>query len=432
MGIKAFGIECFEFNLNGSPQSILLQNHEVEKEIWCYRPLNHSNYKTMIFNYDGKKISDKLGILIGKENNFLFYDQYLGKLRVIEQIGSSFNPYQIPLSSKNVKKGMKSGEDIKKISLVFSQAQIQDLDKMIQSMINSDKKTLDFSKKPGINSINDIISDEEVYLPDDQLPLDGYWWPFRDTPMINSEKSPIRLYDLYVNFKTGQDPKSSDWEESNHAQDTFWGGHCNGWVASTILYGFFEQSLVLNLGDERETVVIDPLEIQGMRTEHSYCVKRAFYGKRYNDFGDDLRDIFPADFHKNIRYYLKELGKPIALDRIPNEIVDNSIFSGYKLKVEKLTENKYHVTATMRTHYYSENPVYVKKVATIKELKYPYTLETDKDGNITGGEWDDDLNPDFLWVPLAQMDCKGENPNINPDLVEEMIQTLPKIPYGSN
>ncbi|MFI5390752.1 MAG: hypothetical protein ACHQYQ_05265, partial [Bacteriovoracales bacterium] len=275
LSTNAFSTDCFEFNLNGSPQSI--PNQEVEKEIWCYRTINHPDYKTMIFNYDGKKITDKLGILIGKENNFLFFDQYLGKLRVIEQIGSSFNPYQIPLSSKEVKKEMKSGEDIKRISLVFSQGQNLDLDKMVQQMINSDKKTLDFSKKPGINSIKDIIADEEAYLPDDQQPLDGYWWPFRDAPM-NSNDSPTRLYDLYVNFKTGQNPKSEDWEENNHSlQTVFWGGHCNGWAASTILYGFFDQSLILDLGDEGKKV-IDPLKIQGMRTEDSYCVKRAFYG----------------------------------------------------------------------------------------------------------------------------------------------------------
>ena len=163
-----------------------------------------------------------------------------------------------------------------------------------------------------------------------------------------------------------------------------------------------------------------------MRTETGFCVKVAFYGNRYKTITDDLRDINPDLFHETIRYYLKELGKPIALDRISNEVVDTSIFSGYKLTVKKKTNNRFFVTAVMRTHYYNHSIVNSKRVAAIKDLTYKYYLNTDNNGDIIGGEWDKDSpNPDFLWAPLAQMTCGRENPKIDPAVIDQMISTLP-------
>ena len=185
--------------------------------------------------------------------------------------------------------------------------------------------------------------------------------------MATGMESPTRIYDLYVQSKTGKNPGATEWEQSHHdLQTVFWGGHCNGWVASTILYGFYEKYLHFETGNQ--TIVINPLQIQGMRVETSYCVKQAFYGRRYRHIGDDLRDIAPDIFHKTIRYYLKELGKPIGIDRISNEVVDNSIFSGYKFSVEKKGPNRYFVIAKMKTHYYSYQQVFTKKPAFSKEI----------------------------------------------------------------
>lgn len=420
---SAFGLECFEFNFPNSPDRTPLALAE-RKETWCYKPIQDSNFKTFIFNYDGKGISENLGMVIGKNKNFLFYDQLFGKVRVVEQVGSNIVPYQIPFSTT----GLNSNQDIKKIPIIFTDEQNQEIDKMALKMITSKRKIIDFSNRPGLNSINDEIQNEEVYLPEDKLPADGYWWPFRNSPMASPDDSPTRIYDLYVKTKTGNDPKSTDWEQSMHSLDNvYWGGHCNGWAASTILYGFFDKNLTFNPGNGGPNIIIEPYQIQGLRTETSFCVKLAFYGNRYYNPSDNPKDITPELFHKTIRYYLKELGKPIAVDRIATDPVDNSIFSGYKLEVKKQSANKYYVIASMKTHYYSYEKINRKRTAISKTLTYKYYLFTDNNGVITSGEWDNNSpNPDFMWAPLAQMNCGRENPNIDPNIVEEMVKTLPQ------
>lgn len=423
---NAFALECFEFKFKDSPDGAPIKSMNEKKETWCYKQVDSPKFQTMIFNFDGKKITENLGILVGKNGNFLFLDRLYGKARVVEQIGSSFNPYQIPLSLKDAEEI----QDAKKFHLLLTEEQNTDIEKMIYKMTNSEKKIIDLSNKPGIDFIDSEIQDEEVYLPADKLPTDGYWWPYREVPMANPENSPTKIYDLYVKTKTGQNPKATEWEQANHSlQNVYWGGHCNGWAASAILDGFYDKSLIFNPGAGNQSIIIEPSKIQGMRTETGFCVKFAFYGKRYDHAGDDLKDIAPDLFHKTIRYYLKELGKPVALDRIPNETVDTSIFSGYKITVDKEGPNKYFVTASLRTHYYSYAPVNTKKVATTKEIKYTYYLFTDNTGAIIRGQWDwNSPNPDFLWVPLEQMKCGRENPNMDSKYIDEMIQTLPKAP----
>ncbi len=411
---ESFALDCFEFETQDLPDGSPL-NLDVKKEIWCYKPISHKNYKTLIFSYDLSGINRNLGMLVGKDDKILFLDQLLGKLRVIEQNNSSFTPYQIPISTGELK-------NAKRISLNLSEKENLEITKITNKLLYSKK----YNISPSIERINDDLQDEEAYLPEALQPADGYWWPFRDVPMAKPSDSPTRIYDLYVKTKTGKNPGATDWELSHHdLQTVWWGGHCNGWVASSILYGFYEKSLILETGNQ--SIIINPLQIQGMRTETSWCNKLAFYGKRYRTLGDDPREPSPDLFHKTIRYYLKELGKPIAVDRIYNEVVDNSIYSGYKITVEKEETNRYFVTAKLRTHYYNYNPVFTKKVAFTKELKYQYYLNTDNNGVITGGEWKGDSpNPDFLWVPLAPSNCGKENPNMDYLKVDEMIETLPK------
>ena len=423
---NTFALECFEFKFKDFPDGAPINSEFLKKEVWCYKQVDFQNFHTLIFNFDGKKITENLGILVSENGDFLFLDRLFGKARVVQQIDSTFNPYQIPLSLKDANEM----PDAKKFQMILTEEQNTEIEKIIYKMTSSEKKIIDFSNKPGIDFIDSQIQDEEVYLPADKLPTDGYWWPFRDVAMANPENSPTKIYDLYVKTKTGQNPKATEWEQANHSlQNVYWGGHCNGWAASAILDGFYDKSLIFNPGTGNQSIIIEPSKIQGMRTETGFCVKIAFYGNRYDRLGDDLRDIAPDVFHKTIRYYLKELGKPIALDRISNETVDNSIFSGYKIKVNKVSTNKYFVTASMRTHYYSYTMVNTKKVATTKEIKYTYYLFTDNTGAIIKGQWDyDSPNPDFLWVPLEQMKCGRENPNIDPKYIDEMIQTLPKVP----
>ena len=61
----------------------------------------------------------------------------------------------------------------------------------------------------------------------------------------------LHLYDLYVEKLTGKNPNSREWEINNHSLENLsWGGHCNGWAAKSILYGFFDKALLMDLGEE--------------------------------------------------------------------------------------------------------------------------------------------------------------------------------------
>lgn len=430
---QSLATECFEFQFNGVPDRHIEDGDNTRKEIWCYMPLPDPDYETMIFNYDGNNITSNLGLLVGKkvkdgDSKFLFYDQLYGKVRVVEQIGSDFNPYQIPLNSIEVKKAGKGKGFFKKFRPIFSESQKQQIDEMVAHMITSNRKILDFSKSPDISSINRELGNEEIYLPNDKLPPDGYWWPHSGVPMARPNLSPIHLYDLFVKSITGKDPQAREWELKNHSlENVSWGGHCNGWAASSILHGFYEKGLIMNLGDGKGEILINPSDIQGMRTETSFCVKMAFYGTRYRDSKDDLSDIRPDLFHKVLIYYLKHLGKPIALDRYPDESIDNSIFSGYSMVVNKISENKYQVNVSVLTHYYNDHRIYFKANSQRGSNDYSYVLFTDEKGKINGGEWNySHYHPDFLWVPLVQMKCGRENPKMDHSYIDKMINTLPK------
>ncbi len=260
-------------------------------------------------------------------------------------------------------------------------------------------------------------------LPAEKIPFRGYWWPHKGTPMASGDMAPTKVYDqlganLYPNYR----PRSTEWEKNNHAlEHVSWGGHCNGWLASSILH----KEPTEYLWDPYDKRVIFPSVQKGILAENSFCVDWAFYGKRYRKLGDDSEDIYPHRFHKVLIYYIKHLQKAVGMDYRTYEIVDNHSVSGYTFTIKKTAERKFRVKAELRMHDYDHNRSEATGGATPYQNTFEYYLYTDGDGNIESGKWITNSNPDFLWVPLAQKDCGRENPHIHQSVVRRIIEELP-------
>ncbi len=262
-------------------------------------------------------------------------------------------------------------------------------------------------------------------VPPEALPYAAYWWPHSGLPLAAGPFSPLGKYDLAIKARTGTDPGSVNWEREFHSlQHVPWGGHCNGWAASSVLYKEVEKPR----WDAASKQVLFTSDFNGMLAEASFCVDWAFYGTRNDSDKDDTLDISPDKFHKVLTYYIETLKKPIAFDRFSTKVIDNWVISGYESKITKdtTTPNTYLVTNIVTVHPYPRQIRDDIGPAAKEYITYKYKLQTDDQGEITDGKWLS-KNPDFLWVPLSQSNCGRENPKIDPKRILELM----KLPYAT-
>ncbi|PIU00914.1 MAG: hypothetical protein COT74_03155 [Bdellovibrionales bacterium CG10_big_fil_rev_8_21_14_0_10_45_34] len=257
-------------------------------------------------------------------------------------------------------------------------------------------------------------------LPKENRPWRGYWYPYKDAPLAAGSNPPLSLYDQWVNLKTGVNPKSVDWELEIHSlDDVEWGGHCNGWAAASILYPEPKKPVYLpELG-----VSLSVWDQKGLLNEASYCANWLFYGSRNNSRQPDFTDISAELFHKALIYSIKVLRRPIAYDRYNDDKVDNYVISRYEFKISKKNnEGRVSVRARLKVHVYDRDIDNKVGEARSFEPYFDYYLWTDDQGNILKGEWKrGESNPDFVWIPLNQMKCRGENPRVEHQFVEQML-----------
>jgi hypothetical protein len=245
--------------------------------------------------------------------------------------------------------------------------------------------------------------------------------------MATGPNSPLGIYDASVTARTGKNPNSVAWEQENHSDtSTSWGGHCNGWAASTALYAEPTQTLY----DPLTQTMVTPYAQKGMLAEASFCVNEAFYGHRYSGaVGDDLLDIYPDLFHKTLVHYLQGLGKTVAMDYERGIEIDNNVITGYRFHIVKtgsfLGSQTFHVDATLTVAQYDVNQEDSIGHAGTYEKSYAYTLTTDAQGNIKSGKWDATSdNPDFLWIALSPAEgCDPRNPQVSPAEVSQLLAT---------
>lgn len=89
------------------------------------------------------------------------------------------------------------------------------------------------------------------------------------------------------------------------------------------------------------------------------------------------------------------------------------------MKIKKTGTRSYSVTAKVNIHKYDKTPSSEPGDAPIWTKTYSYRLTEAADGSLTGS-WTSS-NPDFLWVPLASVDCDNNNPKINHDRIQEIL-----------
>ncbi|MCB0364513.1 MAG: hypothetical protein H6624_03390 [Bdellovibrionaceae bacterium] len=416
---------CFEFRSEENPQrisesfvrTIAESESFFDSQVWCY--LESGEGETFLFNNDEPEIRPELALLIqqgphSEETTFTSGVRIRGQLKQVKTEDPGFSPFNVPLDELEAQS---SGRAVAMMGFgAYHQKQIN---QVIESFRRTRLKT---SRNLGVMNFT-----EEERLPERLHPYDAYWWPHRDVPLAAGDHSPLGKYDRAVQARTGRNPGAVDWEKRVHSlEHVDWGGHCNGWAASSVLY----EKWATRLWDPETETVIQPSDVDGIRAEASFCVQWAFYGQRYRS-GGDIADIYPDKFHKVLRYYLKYQQKPIATDYVVGESVDNNVITGYHSSFTAIADRPgwYDVVTRLQMHEYGGRHEDVQR-AKMYENTYSYRLQMDERGNILSGEWvDPEEHPDFLWVPLAQKNCGRENPYIDPDYLERWLASLPQAEW---
>ncbi len=407
--------QCYRFITEETPENlpILTDTDRAEasqEHTWCYE-FSRKNGKNFVYAYsaaDGKvdpALSaltefDKKGEIVSVAHGSFFR----GDTNFSRSTLKGFNPLSRPLDP--ISAAMK-GEAVAVTLDAEAEASRSETLSQLEAQ---------FEAPQALSKIQ--VGTMEKTVPSERYPYSAYWWPHAGLPLVGI----LTKYDTIVKKWTGTDPKSREWEATNHSlQHVPWGGHCNGWAASSVLY-----KEVSGVRTEPQTgVSLTTSDFNGILAEASFCVDWAFFGKRNNGApGDDPRDI-PADrFHEVMLYYIGTLGKPVAMDYEPDASVDNNVATGFKFVVTKnsTAPNTYDVAATLQMHHYNYGiDEIANDVAPMYSRSYNYQLTTDASGNIIGGTWTGYDNPDFLWVPLAQKNCGRENPRIDPAQVQKMM-----------
>lgn len=394
---------CFDLEIKDTPER--LESTEVLFETWCYED---RGTQRLIYNADHAAMRAELAGLVsldadGEPTKVVYASLRKGVVEVHASDARSLNPLPVPLDPKNLPSGAllkvraSSMPGKEEVLRRFSQLTIQRVGAM-----RVEEGTL------------------EAHVDPQNEPYDGYWWPHDRLELSTGPRSPLGKYDAYVQARTGTNPGAAAWENEHHSlQSVAWGGHCNGWAASSVLFAEPRGPL----WDAKSGQVFYTSDLKGILTESSFCVHWAFFGSRYRDSNDDITDIHPELFHKVLLRYIGELKKPVAMDYVRGESVDNSVISGYRMTITRVadTTDRYHVKAALRVHAYnhsrSEN---TGNKAYARNYTYEYDLTVDADGNPTAGTWTSD-NPDFLWVPLSPRECGRENASIRDNQVANIL-----------
>ncbi|MCO4752887.1 MAG: hypothetical protein KC478_00325 [Bacteriovoracaceae bacterium] len=415
---------CFKFKIDTPSNEALTMSEDTI--VGCYHFLSPNKYLAFVQETEGASIlSSALVTRLSPGITLKHFSKSDGETKLIQQEHKLVNPLPIPLDITTEVLGPASG--IEMVTPPSSEAFRTSITELLEKYKAPADKIISIDDLKTKFTSRDDVSVEESYLPDEKMPSDGYWWPQRGAPLATGEDSPLAKYDAYVKSVSGKNPNSVEWELRRHAGDVYWTGHCNGWVSATILYGYED----VDLNDERNSNIITSSDIQGLRSATSYCTRNAFYGRRnYGRPWDDVNDIHPHSFHRLLKYYIDQLGKPMAYDYNNGPVVDNHIISGYRFTYEPTdTPNKFLVKAELRSHGYSvDELVHEKRVAPTYTREYWYYLWVSERGTPYKGEWvNENHHPDFMWVPLREARCGGENPRMHHEWVNYMLRKLPQI-----
>lgn len=374
----------------------------AKEETWCYRALSSPADATFIYNFDNGVVRPELSAIVERDGTLTHASRLTGELTV-HRLKSNYNPLPVPLTPPPA-------------------APKDDVSSRAPGMLEAADDVLSLLlREPATNEDISLQSegDFSAFAKTDALPWRGYWWPYSSGKLHRGRGSPLAKYDRFVKARSGKNPGAQKWEKSHHKYTGIkWSGHCNGWAAAAILRPQPRTSLYDPASGTRFSIS----DLKGLLSEKDKCVKLAFFGRRYNGKrGDNLKDIHAREFHNTIRYYLGQLGKPIALDRIQGRGIDNNIISGYSMKIRRVGTRLFDVQTRLTIHRYDHGRINSPGVAPSYRKILKYRVWVDQDGQITKSRWLTS-NPDFLWVPLAPNQCETSNPNVTEEWLQEILR----------
>lgn len=388
---------CYPFAMPESPENSPMTT--LRTEIWCYQKVSSPQGALFVYNADGDEVKPELAFLVEPDGLMIHGSLLAGERSVHKVHANRFNPFSVTI---------KEPQSV----TALSQLEFPHLSASAQSVLNY------FLTEPSEYSEISLEEGEIEADAADVLPWRGYWWPWKGQPLSANSQSPLAKYDRFVKAREGASPRAQAWESAYHKyRGVWWHGHCNGWAASAVLRKQPRHSVK----DPESGVVFSVVDQKGILAEADYCANVAFFGKRYRgNSGDDIKDIYPAQFHRVLTYYVGSLKKPVALDYYRTVTVDNHVISGYKLTTVKTAPHTFKVKAVLKVHKYDGNRSNQPGTARSYTRTYRYTLKEDGSGNLIGGSWLS-TNPDFLWVPLSPQDCGSNNPRLSHARVEEIL-----------
>lgn len=289
-------------------------------------------------------------------------------------------------------------------------------------------------------------------------------WSYNLTPMNQLTRSEIRTlspaekYDLYLGNKdyslTNYERKrtqilrtvnSSDLFDPNYKIPT-WEGLCHAWAPATYQYENPEPVTLKNPNGVE--IPFWSSDIKALLTMHGHLnnsTNNRFLGSRcYLDFKEleekykkgeitkkeflekinsaSCEDVNAGAFHVTLTNQIALRNKSFVIDVTRDAEVWNQPVEAFESQILKETRGASagaangtvkEITVLTYLRYIGEVAPYWKNIIdkrAFKVLKYQYTLELNKNGDIIGGKWISHDRPDFLWdetVPKFQGFFKG-------------------------
>lgn len=258
-------------------------------------------------------------------------------------------------------------------------------------------------------------------------PWNGYWWPIKDNGMISGTAVqmyvPLPIYypdwrghfapfDKY-NAAFGENPRGELWRWEHLYHDDpealGWAGHCNGWAAAAI----FEPEPAAG---EQNGVYFRVGDKKALLTEMHQGDVGTTYGL---DPGNPSATIAPQLFHATLIQYLRDLGKPIVVEKDPSEEIWNFPCYGYEMSWSDIGSYREYTT----TCYFSSDfvsPDTTDASYFTETYTYRFLIEG---GELKDCEWTGDSvtdHPDFMWDVAGR---SSSNPYLDSERVSQLMAT---------
>ena len=245
-----------------------------------------------------------------------------------------------------------------------------------------------------------------------RTPWTGYWWPQLSTYTykLYNNPGPMTKYDQ----ATGS--TSYSWEYSNHrTTDTTksWWGHCQAWAAASIMEPQPSAKTVNGVSFSQD-------DVEGLYSETWTRHTGYMYGTRCYSCTTDseaYKDIYPADFDRQVRYWIGQQQTPLYMDFTTGHEVWNYPIYAYS-RSSTWSGNKEYVTMKV----WRANTYYDYSGTSYSTKTFYYTLESG-----TTGKWSNpygssvNSHPDYM-IKVTGRSSNYGNPYVSPLVLDSLFR----------